>query len=199
MNYRISNLKRLFIGVLIATTIIAATIFTLDRRKNTQSTAASNSDLVTGTAVGEIAPEFEGQTIDGESLKLSDLRGQVVVLNLFASWCGPCRLETPHLVGASQDLESGETAVVGLNLNESPQAVADFQAEFGIPYPLVMDPDGALTSDVYRPIGLPTTWFIDQEGVVRFVFSGAMTEELLLQIIDDVRAGREPDPFSQSS
>ena len=80
---------------------------------------------------------------------------------------------------------------------EAPGAVASFQVEFGIDYPLVLNQSGDLTrGGLYRPIGLPTSWFIDQEGVVRFVFSGAMTQEMLLRIIDDLKAGREPDPFA---
>lgn len=195
MNHKYSILKRVFSGALIAAVLIAGALYTLDGRTNEPGTAGSAAAPPTGTAVGELAPEFEAQTLTGESLKLSNLRGQVVVLNLFASWCGPCRLETPHLVAASQGFAAGDAAVVGLNLGESPEAVADFQAEFSISYPLVLDPDGELTGELYRPIGLPTTWFIDQGGVVRYVYSGALTEELLLTIIEAVRAGREPDPF----
>ena len=152
-------------------------------------------DLPVGTAVGELAPDFEGVTLDGEVVRLSDLRGKVVLVNVFASWCGPCRLETPHLVEASENLDPEQAAFIGLNQAESPEAVARFQEEFGINFPLVLNESGELTEDLYRPIGLPTSWFIDTEGVVRYVYSGPMTREVLLGLLEDVQAGREPDPF----
>lgn len=172
----------------------------LDVRANTkilsqQEGTSSSRDLPIGTAVGELAPDFEGSTLEGETIRLSDLRGKVVLVNAFASWCGPCRLEMPHLVVASQGLSQEDVAFVGINLQESPKAVARFRDEFGIDFPLVLDESGELTKNLYRPIGLPTSWFIDPDGVVRYVYSGAMTQDVLLRILEDVEAGREPDPF----
>jgi hypothetical protein len=92
-------------------------------------------------------------------------------------------------------IDRGKFEFVGLNLQEAPGAVADFQDEFFIDFPLVLNEGGDLTN-IYSPIGLPTTWFIDQSGVVRFVFSGPMTKESLQAILADVEAGREPDPFA---
>ena len=73
--------------------------------------------------------------------------------------------------------------------------VAEVARRSGNDYPLVLNEGGDLT-DIYRPIGLPTTWFIDRDGVIRFVFSGPMTKEALQVILEDVAAGREPDPFA---
>ena len=194
-----SKIKRVLFGSLILVVVIVVTVITFDDASNGPSTPQDNTDKVVGTAVGEYAPEFVSTTLEGETLHLSDLKGQLVVINLFASWCGPCRLETPHLVETYHYLDDKGTAILGLNLNEPAEAVTAFKEEFDIPYPLVMDPGGKITSELYRPIGLPTTWFIDQDGVIRYVFSGAMTQEVLMQIIEDVRAGREPNPFAQSS
>ncbi len=179
--------------------IIAADLF-FDYRANAQLQAENalvktTSDLTVGTSVGELAPDFTATTLDGEAVRLSDLRGKVVMLNLFASWCGPCRAEMPHLVETFDESDTGKVAFVGLNLQETPGAVADFKDEFAISFPLVLDEDGQLTKNVYQPVGLPTSWFIDQEGVVRFVFAGPMTKPVLQQILDDVQAGREPNPF----
>ena len=189
---------RILAGIVGFSIIVIVAALILGGRNVGQSGSVSGEGIKVGTSVGETAPDFEASTLEGDTLRLNDLRGQVVVVNLFASWCGPCRLETPHLVKAFQALEGEGVVFVGLNLNEATDTVAAFQDEFGIPYPLVLDEDGKLTSEVYKPIGLPTTWFIDQEGVVRYIFSGAMTEELLIDILSDVRAGRQPDPFSQT-
>lgn len=133
---------------------------------------ASIQDNV-GTSVGDVAPDFIGETLDGEVVTLSELRGKVVLLNIFASWCAPCLLETPHLVEAAGTY-SDELVIVGLNLNERDEAVANYRDEFSVPYPLVMDPKGEIL-DIYTPIGLPTSWFIDPQGVVSYVHAGAMT------------------------
>ena len=160
-----------------------------------ESRAAELQDRNVGIAVGDFAPEFSGTTIDGQTVSLSDLDGKLVVINVFASWCGPCRAETPHLVEIYDELDRDEVEFVGLNLQETPGAVQTFKDEFSIEYPLLLNEGGEIT-DIYSPIGLPTTWFIDQEGIVRFTFSGPLTKESLQVILDDVAAGREPDPFA---
>jgi thiol-disulfide isomerase/thioredoxin len=155
----------------------------------------SVADLPVGTQMGDLAPDFTGITLDGDEVRLLDLRGKTVLVNIFASWCGPCRLEAPHLAEAYKSLDTDEFIFVGLNLQETPDAVAGFQREFGIEFPLVLNQDGALT-ELYRPIGLPTSWVIDQHGVVRYVHAGAVTTDFLLRALKDVQAGRQPDPFA---
>lgn len=151
--------------------------------------------LSVGIAVGELAPDFTGTTVDGQTITLSDLKGKLVLLNVFASWCGPCRIEAPHLVEVYNTIDRDKFEFIGLNLQETPEAVEFFKDEFFIDYPLVLNEGGELT-DIYRPIGLPTTWFIDRDGVIRFTFSGAITKEALQAILEDVESGREPDPFA---
>ena len=181
--------------------IMAADVF-FDQRaiaqSQTEAAVQSDLDLPVGTKVGELAPNFTGTTLDGETIRLSDLRGKTVLINVFASWCGPCRLEMPHLVEASDQFEDQEVVFVGINLQENPEAVQAFRDEFNVQFPLVLNEDGSLTNNLYTPIGLPTSWFIDQDGVVRYVFAGAMTRDVLQNVLDDVITGREPDPFRSS-
>lgn len=161
--------------------------------KNTSNLGKEVTDLPIGTAAGELAPDFSGITLDGDTVQLSDLRGKTVLVNIFASWCGPCRAEAPHLVEADNALND-EVVFVGLNLQENPQAVIEFRDDFGIEFPLVLNEDGSLT-EIYKPIGLPTSWFIDPEGVVRYVHAGPMTSDIMLAAIEDTKAGREHNPF----
>lgn len=172
----------------------------LDYRTQAQAQPQDNEvaellGLSVGIAVGELAPDFTGTTVDGQTITLSDLKGKLVLLNVFASWCGPCRVETPHLVEVYNTIDRDKFEFIGLNLQETPEAVEFFKDEFFINYPLVLNESGDLTN-IYSPIGLPTTWFIDRDGVIRFRFSGAITKEALQAILDDVAAGREPDPFA---
>jgi len=149
-----------------------------------------------GTEIGKLAPDFTGTTLEGEAITLSDFRGQIIVLvNDFATWCGPCQAEIPYLVEAYH-AEGGEFIIIGLNLQEPESKVSEFKKQHNIPYRLVMDPDRDLP-ETYRPVGLPTSWFIDAEGVVRYVYAGPMTTAMLNETLDAIREGREPDGFSE--
>ena len=86
--------------------------------------------LNVGTAVGDLAPEFTGTTVEGETVALSDLKGKVVLVNIFASWCGPCRVEAPHLVEVYDSIDQEKFEFVGLNLQETPGAVEGFRDDF---------------------------------------------------------------------
>lgn len=151
----------------------------------------ASADQRIGIAVGDLAPDFSGTTLDGETVRLSEYRGRVVLINDFASWCGPCLAETPHLVDVF-NANAGEVVFIGLNMQEAKQAVITYRDDFNVTYPLVLDPDGRLT-EIYKPIGLPTSWFIDPDGVVRYVHAGPMTADMIQRALVDVAAGREPD------
>ena len=187
--------------LILVVSVIAADLY-FDYRANAENPATQTSestvDIPIGTSIGELAPNITGTTLDGETLSLSELRGELVLVNVFASWCGPCRAETPHLVEVFNEVNNEGIEFVGLNLSESSDAVSIFKDEFDINFPLLLNEDGRLT-EVYQPIGLPTSWFIDADGVVRYVFAGPMTKEMLSGILEDIEAGREPDPFASVS
>jgi len=188
--------------VLILVVSVLATDLYFDYRTNaknpTVQTSESTVDIPIGTSVGELAPDITDTTMEGETLTLSELRGDLVLVNVFASWCGPCRAEAPHLVEVFDEVENEGIEFIGLNLSESSDAVRIFKDEFDINFPLLLNEDGRLT-EVYQPIGLPTSWFIDANGVVRYVFTGPMTKEMLIGILEDIESGREPDPFASVS
>jgi peroxiredoxin len=184
--------------MLILVIVIAAGGLIMDNRRSYGTKVnekRSDTDLPVGTDIGQLAPDFSGETLDGEPISISDLKGEIVVVNIFASWCGPCRLEMPHLVNGYSQLKDQGVEFVGLNLRENRGAVSVFKEEYSIDFPLLLDPSGELTNDLYKPIGLPTTWFIDRQGIVQYIYAGAMTEAILLHIVEDVQAGRQPNPF----
>ena len=161
------------------------------RREINTVLETNQPNIPVGTSVGELAPDFTGTTIDGETIRLRDQRGKVVLINDFASWCGPCLAETPHLVEVF-NANSERATIIGLNLLEGETEVAMYRDDFQITYPLVLDPNGDLT-EIYKPIGLPTSWFIDPDGVVRYVHAGPMTADMIQRAIEEVSVGREPD------
>ncbi len=125
---------------------------------------------------GDLAPDFVLATLDGGELRLSDRRGQAVVLNFWATWCAPCRKEIPQLVAAYDRYRQQGLVVVGVNLQENKGIVRNFAKDFGMEFPVAIDRDGRV-GDRYRLLGLPTTFFIDGTGVVRSVFTGPFLEE----------------------
>lgn len=139
----------------------------------------------TGTAIGEVIPNIHLSTFDGDDLATNDLHGKVVVINAFASWCGPCRAETPELVKFFQ-ANLDKVVLIGLNVGENESAVSNYQQEFGVSYPLVLDLDGKI-AELFKPRGLPTTWFIDPQGIVQTIHTGPLTAELIEQITAEIQ------------
>lgn len=109
------------------------------------------------------APPFEVTTFDGQLIRLSDLRGQVVLLNFWASWCRPCREEAPVLQ-AIAELYPGRVIVVGIAYADVDASSRAFIEEFGLTYANAPDIDGQVSSQ-YRLFGVPQTFVIDQRGI----------------------------------
>jgi len=143
---------------------------------------------VAAPLAGARAPDFSAPTLDGSSMRLSDLRGRAVILNFWATWCEPCRAEMPLLDDRSRTLAERGLAVLGVNFDEAVEDVRAFRDELGLTFPLLLDPGGELQS-LYRVIGYPTTYFIDADGVIRAVHLGVMDEALLDDYLADLGLG----------
>ena len=136
--------------------------------------AAAGSPLV-----GQAAPDFSLKALDGQTVKLSALKGQPVILNFWASWCGPCKEEAPMLSELSRKQAEQGFKVVGLLFQETSEANArKFIADYGLNYPNVQTPNADL-GVAYGLTGIPDTVFIDREGVVRHLDRGGLTRERL--------------------
>ena len=120
---------------------------------------------------GAMAPNFLLEELKGGEVRLSDLRGQAVVINFWATWCAPCRKEMPQLVQAYEKYKSDGLVVLAVNLQEGKSIASKFADDFGMDFPVVVDRDGEV-GDLYRLLGLPTTYFVDREGIVRSIFTG---------------------------
>lgn len=109
-----------------------------------------------------------GPTLDGGTLDLADYRGRIVVLNNWASWCAPCREETPALVDLATSSDPADVAVVGMNVTDEHDAAVAFAKEFAMPYPSIEDPEGRLLAQIpgVPPSSLPSTVVLDREGRV---------------------------------
>lgn len=139
-----------------------------------------------------VAPDFELERLDGGSFRLSEQRGQVVVLNIWATWCTPCREEVPDLVSI-QEVMREDVVVVGVSVDEGdPAAVRSFAEAFDVNYPMVID-DGSVT-DSYGPIGgIPTTYLVDRSGRLQLKASGMLTIDQLTPVLERLIAGEVID------
>jgi len=132
--------------------------------------------------VGRAAPAFDLQTLGGQHVALSGLRGSPVVLNFWASWCIPCREEAPLLTAADRKYRADGLRILGIVYQDGAANARDFMARYGQTYPGLLDPDGRTAID-YGVFGIPETFFIDRTGVVRSRQVGAlMAADLQRQI-----------------
>lgn len=129
--------------------------------------------------VGAPAPDFTLATADGGSVSLAELRGKVVVLNFWATWCPPCRVEMPALDQLQRDLGGQGVVVLAVNQLEDAPKVAGFMRDNGLAMSAALDLTGEVNR-AYGVRGLPTTYFVDREGVIRdAVFGGPMVRPLV--------------------
>lgn len=134
------------------------------------------------------APELTGKTLDGTTWTLSEQTGKVVVLNVWGSWCPPCRKEAPELVAASKELGSA-VQFIGLNTRDlDPAPAKKFVQEFGVPFPSIYDPNGKALlrfRGQISPKAIPTTLVIDKSGKVAGRVVGEVTKQTLLGMVKD--------------
>lgn len=118
---------------------------------------------LSGYPAGERPPAFTGRTYLGRQVSLSSLKGKVVILNFWASWCYECRPEMPAFEKVHRQFVARGLAVIGVNVREGNSAVRKYAEELRLTFPLVTDPKGRIT-DSYGVIGLPTTFIIGRDG-----------------------------------
>ena len=132
---------------------------------------------------GTPAPDFALRTLSGDTFRLSDQRGRVVVLNFWATWCPPCRVEIPDFIALQDAFGTDDVVFVGVSLDEGGrERVARFADQMGINYPIAID-DGSADA-AYGPISsLPATFLIDRAGEVRSYVPGMATREMLEPVL----------------
>lgn len=125
---------------------------------------------------GSLANDFELQDVSGSSIRLSDLRGRVVVINYWATWCVPCVHEMPMF--DSYASQYPQFIMLGIDEEESPEKVGPFVEKMGMGYTILLDINGKVAHN-YKISMLPTTFFIDEDGMIRFRHIGSMSQEQL--------------------
>jgi len=137
---------------------------------------------------GFAAPDFILQTPDGEKFTLSELKGNAVLVNLWATWCPPCRAEMPTIEKIYQEYKDQGLVVLAINMTyqDDPAGVAPFIQEYGLTFPILLEETGKV-GDAYQLRSLPSSYFINRAGVIQeVVIGGPMSEALLRTRIEQI-------------
>lgn len=169
-----------------------------------RSAAALACLLVVGACVpegsappraGDALPSLTATTLDGESVALADYRGEAVLLNLWATWCPPCRAEMPYFQRLSREYGPRGLAVVGVSVDNAGarDLLEAFLVEAGVDYDILLDP-GMVSMDELGVLGLPATFLVDTEGVVRHMRAGPVQEgdTTFTRQIEEILPARTP-------
>ncbi|WP_018933458.1 redoxin domain-containing protein [Gracilibacillus lacisalsi] len=134
-----------------------------------------------GLEVGNIAPDFELETLDGETVKLSDYRGEPVMLNFWATWCPPCRSEMPDMQRFYQDTDMNILAINLTDTEANVEDVGQFIEEYDLTFTIPLD-QGNIVGDRYQIRPIPTTYMLDSNGIIQFnVFGPLNYDQMMLE------------------
>jgi cytochrome c biogenesis protein CcmG/thiol:disulfide interchange protein DsbE len=138
--------------------------------------------------IGRQAPPFAVTLFDGRKLTLEDLRGKVVFLNFWASWCLPCRAEARELEATWQRVKDQDVVFLGIDIQDTEEDARAFIREFDITYPNGRDASGKVAID-YGVWGIPETFFIDRQGQITYKHVGTLGAALITAKLDEARSG----------
>jgi thiol-disulfide isomerase/thioredoxin len=128
------------------------------------------------TKVSKKTPDFSLQTLDGQTLTRDGLKGKVVLLDFWATWCPPCRAAIPHLVELYEKHKDDGLVVVGVSLDKKPDAVRDFVKRNNVPYPVAIGSDNPIVKDMGNISSLPTLILLDRKGAIQLKIIGFNAE-----------------------
>jgi thiol-disulfide isomerase/thioredoxin len=172
------KLKGILAGLLALTLLLVAGCGT--------TSGPSDGAVPEGTGLGNRAPDFQLKDTDGQYVSLSDMMGQPVMINFWASWCGPCLMEMPYIQQVYDEWSGEGLVLLAVNCGESSSRVTAFMQSYGYTFPVLLDSNGRVSDD-YGVRGIPTTLFIDAYGIVQGREVGSFpSKEAIEQQLDNI-------------
>jgi len=177
-----SSRWRIVAGCAVAAVVAAGLVVGLTRDGDASPKIVSGGPTLTGTVP---APVVAGpDLVTGKRFTLADYRGKPVFINVWASWCGPCRDEAPDLKRFTED--RSDVVMIGVNLNDVRRTARAFSAEVGWTHPSIFDPGGTTGFDALKVTTLPATFYIDAQGRLRGRTVGPVTYADLISAADRI-------------
>ena len=161
--------------------------------KSNSAGVSTNTDqgqqLTVGLEKGNLAPDFELRSVDGKAIKLSSLRGKKVIVNFWATWCPPCRLEMPEMEKFYTKTKNEGIEILAVNLTKAEKSRADvpsFMETYGITFPVLLDENGE-AARLYDVSSIPASFIIDTQGVIREKIVGPMTYDSMQEMLGTLK------------
>ena len=177
-------------NMVLITVLVAGSLFIAATRiqpsSGTHSPAAQPDALADPAPLPDhAAPDLALLQIDGTLRTLRDLRGQVVLINFWATWCPPCRAEMPAIQQAYAEYRERGFVVLAVNQREDATAITPFLEQHGLTFPILIDRDGQ-ASATYQASALPSSFFVDRRGVIRAVYHGPIPPRVINGIVEQL-------------
>ncbi len=184
------NANTLVLGVIAGFILGMALVFGISRMQPTQkiSDALGAADQSARLRQGSPAPNFELAALSGEAISLQDLHGKIVLINFWATWCGPCLVEMPTFQSFYEQYPQ-DLVILAVNSSDSPEEIAAFMDEHQLTFPALLDSDERVFRQYFVP-GFPTTYLVDRAGLIENQHIGVMTATQLAKYLNDL--GLEP-------
>ncbi|MFB6712343.1 MULTISPECIES: TlpA family protein disulfide reductase [unclassified Streptomyces] len=201
MSYGRASRRRFTLLAAPAAVVALALTLTACGGDDNKAGGGGNTNFVTGSggistvAKGDrkAAPKLDGETLEGKQLDVADYKGKVVVLNMWGSWCGPCRLEAQYFARVAKETKDKDVQFVGINTRDAQKGPAQsFEKDYGVPYPSLYDPTGKLMlrfpKGTLRPQAIPSTVVLDRDGRIAARSLTALDSDKLHKMIDPLIA-----------
>lgn len=168
--------------------IVVAALFALLAASCSALSGDAAASVTGEPRVGSPAPDFTLQDLNGKKVSLKDFEGRPVMVNFWASWCGPCKVEMPHMQAAERELrESTGFVILAINLGEDKKTAEGFLTKNNFDFIALLDGDRSVAQSKYKLIGLPTSFFIDKQGVIKEIQTGPLaSKEHLMSKINSI-------------
>ena len=175
----------LFAGVLLAGSLFIAATRVGPPGGAAAPAASVSADSTPAPLPDRPAPDFTLPTLNGTSVMLSTIKGQVALINIWATWCPPCRAEMPTIQATYEQYRDQGFTVLAVDLQEDPRTVAAFMREYQLTFPALLDRDGSV-SQTYQAYALPSSFFVDKKGVIRAVYRGPMPRSVIAGTVEQL-------------